>query len=91
MGHNCLFIACINGSLEGVKLLSKHSPNVNIQDKNGWTPLMVAVFKDYVDVVDYLLINLKADVTLCDVGGKRAIDKTKNAKVRCLLKLSSLQ
>ena len=51
---------------------------------------MVAVFKDFVDMVDYLLANFKANVTLCDVGGKRAIDKTKNARIRCLLKLGSL-
>ena len=51
---------------------------------------MVAVLKDFLDMVDYLLANFKANVTLCDVGGKRAIDKTKNARIRCLLKLGSL-
>ncbi len=49
-GHNAFYHACNSGNLEIVKLLLKHKPDINLQNKRGRTVL-----------VDLLLYNSKAD------------------------------
>lgn len=59
-----------------VELLLKNGADVNIQDKNGWTALMLSIREGHIIVVKVLLKN-GADVNLKNSDGKAAIDYAK--------------
>lgn len=55
-GATALHIACREGNLEIAKILIDNGGNVNIQDNEGWTPLMRASIANNSDLVEYLLL-----------------------------------
>ena len=52
-----LYIASNFGELDKVKLLIAHGANVNACSSTGMSPIIIALLKDHVEVVDYLLEN----------------------------------
>ncbi|ORX82034.1 ankyrin [Anaeromyces robustus] len=58
---------------ECIKKLIKKGCNINVQDKDGNTPLMYAVKNEYSDIVQ-ILIKSKAIKTITNLEGKKAID-----------------
>ena len=50
-----LHIACSKNSLDIVTFLISHRANINIQDKDGETPLHIASSKGYIDIVSHLI------------------------------------
>ncbi|WP_375603618.1 ankyrin repeat domain-containing protein [Wolbachia endosymbiont of Anurida maritima] len=55
-GNDLLEIAILNGHLDVVKyLVEEKGVDVNFVEKNGWTPLLDAVERDNVEVVEYLI------------------------------------
>jgi ankyrin repeat protein len=67
-------------SLDTMKLLVNNGADVNVQNVNGSTTLMLVAgtYENYVDVLSLLLDN-GADVTIKDNNGKTAIDYAKDA------------
>ncbi|KAF2667533.1 ankyrin [Microthyrium microscopicum] len=60
-GCTALYCAANNGKLGILKFLATHSPGlINVADKTGYTPLMVALKHKYYDIANYLL-DSKAD------------------------------
>ena len=64
----CLLQAAEQGCLDSCKFLIENKAYVNLQDKNGWSPLYKAVENGHLDCCD-LLIKHKADVNLQDKDG----------------------
>jgi len=54
---NNIFLCCATNDLKCVKQYVKYGLNINIQDKDGRTPLTVATFRNKFDIVKYLLKN----------------------------------
>ena len=48
---------------QNIELLLKTGADINIQDKNGWTALMVAIYRGKKEIVE-LLIKRKADLEI---------------------------
>ena len=63
-----LFLACKNGSSELVNRLLQIPKIINVQNENGWTPLIAAIYNNQVEIVKTLLIN-GADLKICDFKG----------------------
>ena len=53
------------------KLLLKKGANINAADSQGWTPLMLAVYFDHIEIIK-LLISHGADTGLKNIDGKTA-------------------
>lgn len=70
-GYLPLTLACYNGNKEVALFLAKHVQDINGTSKMG-TPLMAAVFKNDISVVEALL-TMKADVNIPDGNGTTAI------------------
>ena len=60
------------GNTEVVKLLLKENADVNIQNENGWTSLMLASLNGHSQVVE-LLLKANADVNIQDEDGWTAL------------------
>jgi len=56
-----LFKAVQNGDMEQVKVLIEDGANVNARANDGWTALLIAMDKEYMDIAEEL-INARADV-----------------------------
>lgn len=63
--NEMLFLACQESSLEAVKLLVENGANVNENDENDITPLMIAAQNDQFEIGKYL-IESGADVNATD-------------------------
>lgn len=68
VGH---YAAWLNMS-KVVSFLIAHDANVNIKNKNGFTPLMLASFKGHVDILQ-LLSGVVAEINLQDEEGNTAL------------------
>jgi len=55
-----------------VESLIRNQANINVQDSNGYTPLMIAVIKENVPIVEMLLLNY-ADTNIKDSRGSTAL------------------
>ena len=67
-----LITACHNETLDVLQLLIERGYDINAQDKDGLTPLMMAIQYNHEDQVRYLL-DQKADTTLEDKEGYTAL------------------
>lgn len=67
-----LHFACSYGNLGLVKLLVKRGANFNVKDKNLWTPLMYALFKEKKKTAKYL-IYCGADLNAQTKSGNTAL------------------
>lgn len=76
-----LFFACKNGLVEVVNRLLQIPKIVNIQDKNGWTPLIVAIYNNQKEVIKSLLIN-GANLSICDFHGTTPLMYAKSAYIK---------
>ena len=65
-------IACENGRMDGVTFLVEHGANVNIQDKAGNTPLMLASKCHHMSVVIFL-VKHGANIDLQDKRGHTSL------------------
>ena len=54
-GQSILFIACWNNNEECVRLLLDNKVDVNACDQRGWTPLIISVYHNYIDIAEILL------------------------------------
>ncbi|CAA6820517.1 MAG: Methionyl-tRNA formyltransferase (EC [uncultured Sulfurovum sp.] len=63
-----LFEACANGNLSLVNELIQIPNIINIQNQIGWTPLIVAIYNNEIEIVKTLLIN-GADIQLTNFKG----------------------
>jgi ankyrin repeat protein len=70
-GFTPLTIACYNGNLEVATVLAHRVRDINAISSFG-TPLMAAVFKNYVDITK-MLLDLDADVNIADSNGNTAL------------------
>lgn len=68
-----LLLASKLGFPDIASLLIAFGANINFKDKNGLTPLILAVGKGHLEMVKLLLSN-QADVTLKDNRGRNALD-----------------
>lgn len=86
-----LFLACESGSSELINRLLQIPKIINVQDENGWTPLIVAIYNNQVEIVKTLLIN-GADLNICNfkrttplMYAKSGCVKHKDPKILSLL------
>ncbi len=70
--NNALLKAVAEGQFAVVESLIKNQANINVQDKNGYTPLMIATIKENVAIVEMLLLNY-ADTNIKDSRGNTAL------------------
>ncbi len=76
-----LFLACENGSSELINRLLQIPKIINVQDENGWTPLIVAIYNNQVEIVKTLLIN-GADLNICNFKGTTPLMYAKSGCVK---------
>ena len=76
-----LFLACKNGSSELINRLLQIPKIINAQDENGWTPLIVAIYNNQVEIVKTLLIN-GADLKICNFKGTTPLMYAKSSYVK---------
>jgi hypothetical protein len=67
---------CWQGDLNEVERLLDEGVNINIQDDDGFTPLIIAIVNKDIDLVE-LLIEKGADVSIKDNDGKDVFDYLK--------------
>lgn len=63
--NNALLQAVADGQVAVVESLIRNQADINVQDKNGYTPLMIATIKENVAIVEMLLLNY-ADTNIKD-------------------------
>jgi methionyl-tRNA formyltransferase len=76
-----LFLACANGSSELLNRLLQIPKVINVQDENGWTPLIVAIYNNQKNIVKTLLIN-GADLKICNFKGTTPLMYAKSSYIK---------
>lgn len=76
-----LMDACENGNIELVIDICSVRKHVNVQDENGWSPLIKATYYNQIDVVKYL-ISLGADIKMVNRNGTNLLMYAKEAYKR---------
>lgn len=76
-----LFLACENGSSELTNKLLHIPKIVNIQNENGWTALIIAIYNNQKEIVKTLLMN-GADLNICNFKGTTPLMYAKSAFVK---------
>ena len=76
-----LFLACKNGSSELINRLLQIPKIINVQDENGWTPLIIAIYNNQKEVVKTLLMN-GANLSICNFKGTTPLMYAKSAYVK---------
>lgn len=67
-----LLYVCATGNVHGVRLFLEHKVDVNVQDENGYTALMIASARNHPEIV-WLLLQNGADVSLRANNGGYAL------------------
>lgn len=78
---HALMEACAYGNLEEAIKICAVSKHVNEQDRNGWTPLIVATYNNHVDIAKYLMA-MGADVNLKNRNGTNLLMYAKESYKR---------
>jgi len=86
-----LFNASYDNFVDGARLLLDNGADVNLQDHRGWTALMVAAHRGHVEMVFLLLKVGKADTTLEDAYGKKALDRAHSSHISYLIAQASIE
>lgn len=76
-----LFLACKNGSSELINRLLQIPKIIDVQDENGWTPLIIAIYNNQKEVVKTLLMN-GANLSICNFKGTTPLMYAKSAYVK---------
>ncbi len=76
-----MFLACENGSSELTNKLLHIPKIVNIQNENGWTALIIAIYNNQKEIVKTLLMN-GADLNICNFKGTTPLMYAKSAFVK---------
>lgn len=76
-----LFIAIEKGSVQDVDRLARVPKVLNVQNKYGWTPLIVAIYNNNKDIVKTLLMS-GADLNICNFKGTTPLMYAKSAFVK---------
>ncbi|MDD2384974.1 MAG: ankyrin repeat domain-containing protein [Sulfurospirillaceae bacterium] len=76
-----LFKACEKGNLSEVQKLLQIPKIINVQNQNGWTPLIVAIYNNHVEIVKTLLIN-GADVKIKNFKGTTCLMYAKSSFIK---------
>lgn len=76
-----LFIAIEKGSVQDVDRLARVPKVLNVQNKYGWTPLIVAIYNNNKDIVKTLLVS-GADLNICNFKGTTPLMYAKSAFVK---------
>ena len=76
-----LFLACENGSSELTNKLLHIPKIVNIQNENGWTALIIAIYNNQKEIVKTLLMN-GANLSICNFKGTTPLMYAKSAYVK---------
>jgi len=79
-GQSPLFLSCWCNFQAIVELLLESGAEINTLDQRGWSPLIIAAYNGHIEIVK-LLLQYRADPTLKDSFGKRAIERTRDAKI----------
>ena len=72
-GQTLIHIAASKGYNEVLRILLKYSADINCKMKGGWTPLLLAVSNNHLDLVDEMIRELGADPNLPNEDGKTPI------------------
>lgn len=73
-----LFESCKTGDLDKIKKICKVRAHIEVEDDHGWTPLIVATYNNYFDVVRYL-ITIGANVYAKNYNGTNLLMYAKEA------------
>jgi ankyrin repeat protein len=68
-GKNVLMVASLYGFIDLVRIYTRLMANVNMQCKNGYTPLALACYSGNHEVVDFLVRSCLANVTIATKSG----------------------
>ena len=77
VGQTAIFYAAAYGKCETVEFLARLGADVNFEDLNGQTPLIYAVVRGHLKVVDSLVNTLQCETQTRDARNLRAIDHAK--------------
>jgi len=81
-----LHLACLFGNFECVKALLRSGADVNLQDRSGNTPLIVAAKANFPEIIQ-LLIENGADPRVEDMYGKAPVERCKDLRVISMLQV----
>lgn len=84
-GQPPLLLAAMNGHLKAIKAMLDKGASVNIRGYQGLTALHLACRNDFVDVVQFLCTEGKADTEIADEAGNTPIfDACRNGNLMCV-------
>ncbi len=82
--------ACFNGNVQEIeKLLSADAAEVNTQDKEGYTPLLLAVANGHPLAVEALLKIPRIDINIPSVDGITPLHEAAMQGMEAMVKISS--
>ena len=58
---------------------------------HGWSALMIAAQQNHADIVEYLVMTCRADISLRDNADKRAFDRAKPGRVQYILSSAAIE
>lgn len=76
-----LMVACENGNIDRIKDICSVQKHINVQDKNGWSPLIKATYYNQITVVKYLIL-MGADIKVRNRNGTNLLMYAKEAYKR---------
>ncbi|CAJ0758526.1 10209_t:CDS:2 [Entrophospora sp. SA101] len=87
IGRQAIHYATMVGNLEVLKLLIECGIDVNVVDDwDNWTCLHYACKESYIDIVDYLIYNCKANINIKDKHGRTPKDVGEDNFLSIILK-----
>ncbi|MGL5254269.1 MAG: ankyrin repeat domain-containing protein [Brevinema sp.] len=76
--------SCEGGDQKTIEKLLQQGFDINYQDSNGWTGLMVSAITGHIDIVKFLVAN-NADLNIKDNRGRTVFDLRVNDDIRKIL------
>lgn len=83
-GKSALHAAAERGNAEYIKILLERGADINIQNEEGYTPLMKAIYRENPETVKLLLDN-GADVNIKTNNGETVFDMYSTPEVEAVL------